>query len=207
VLKGWHKGATPLATAQLGNVTWEPVVNVGESPLLKSIAGKYDRVLGNDGTGATFWNPTLPTISSLSYLAPGYGYWVKMKPSSQPLAWMTVPGTLSSGAESLALNVGWTLTGYWGNERTYADNGVVYDARGELLPLTAWEFAPLPSIGDIWASIAGNYVRVTSFDGQGAHLWNPSLPSTRTLRYLGPGYGYWIKMNAPGVLSYPSGTR
>jgi len=207
VLKGWHRGATAPVTPQLDNVAWEPVSTVGDSLPLRSISGKYDRVLGNDGTGATFWNPTLPSISSLSYLAPGYGYWVKMKASSQSLAWMTIPGQLATGAESLALNAGWTLAGYWGNERTYTDNSVSYDATGELLPLTAWEFMTMTSIGDIWASIAGNYVRVTSFDGQGAHLWNPSLPVTRTLRYLGPGYGYWIKMNAPGMLTYPAETR
>ncbi len=207
VLQGWHKGAVPPAAAQLDNVTWASVANVGETLPLRSISGKYDRVLGNDGTSATFWNPSMPATSSLSYLAPGYGYWVKMKSSSQPLAWMTVPGAPAGGSESLALNTGWTLTGYWGNERTYADNSVTYDPTGELLPLTASEFAPVNSIGEIWSSLAGNYVRVTSFDGAGAHLWSPSLPQTRTLRYLGPGYGYWIKMSAPGTMTYPPGTR
>ncbi len=66
---------------------------------------------------------------------------------------------------------------------------------------------PLTYIDDIRSSIAGSYVRATFFDGQGAHPWNPSLPQTRTLRYLGPGYGYWIKMSAPGALTYPAGTR
>ena len=33
-------------------MTWEPVSAVGDSPPLKSIAGKYDRLLANDGTGA-----------------------------------------------------------------------------------------------------------------------------------------------------------
>jgi hypothetical protein len=207
VLKGWHKGTMPPATAQLDNVAWEPVANVGEAFPLKSIDGKYSRVIGSDAAGAKFWNPTLPSISTLSYLAPGYGYWVKMKPSTdnQALAWMTVPGKLAAGSESLPLGAGWALTGYWGNERTYSDNA--YDASGELLPVSASEVVPLASIGDTWASIAGSYVRVTSFDGQGAHVWNPSLPGFSTLKYIGPGYGYWIKAIVPVSLTYPPGTK
>ena len=65
----------------------------------------------------------------------------------------------------------------------------------------------LSSIGGVWSSINGTYVRVTSFDAQGAHIWNPLLPAFATLRYMGPGYGYWIKMNAPGTMAYPPGTR
>jgi len=181
---------------------------MGDAVPFKSIEGRYNRVIGNDGSGATVWNPALPQFSTMKYLGPAYGYWIKMKPSAdnQSLAWMTVPGPLSAGTESLSLNAGWTLAGYWGNRRTYFDNSVSYDATGDLFPLSGDEFAPLASIGDIWGSIAGKYVRVTSFDGVGAHLWNPSLPQTRTLRYLGPGYGYWIKMNAPGTLTYPAGT-
>jgi hypothetical protein len=208
VLHGYQALGKPTpAASQLPGVSWDNVPTLGDAFPLQSIAGKYDRLLGNDGTGTTFWNPTLPSISTLSYLAPGYGYWVKMKHSSQPLAWMTVPGSLATGAESLALNVGWTLTGYWGNGRMYTDNSVAYNASGDLLPLTAWEYEPLNSIGDIWSSIAGNYVRVTSFDGQGAHIWNPSLPGFSTLRYMGPGYGYWIKMSVQVPLAYPPGTK
>jgi|GEM_PF-1746394 len=199
VLKGWNKGGVP-STPQLGGVAWEAVASVGDAFPLKSVDGRYYRVIGSDATGAKFWNPALPSISTLAYLAPGYGYWVKMKPSPQPLAWMTVPGEPVSGSESLALAAGWSLTGYWGNGRTYSDNA--YDASGELLPVSASEMVALPSIGDLWSSLSGNYVRVSSFDGQGAHVWNPYLPGFSTLRYMGPGYGYWIKTTAPGTLSY-----
>ncbi len=209
VLKGYYGGISPPGNPQLAGVAWEPVASMGDAVPFKSIEGRYDRVLANDGSGATVWNPGLPQYSTLRYLGPGYGYWIKMKPSAdgQPLAWMTVPGAPAAGSESLALNTGWTLTGYWGNARTYFDNSASYNATGELLPVSAEEFAPVNPIGEIWSSIAGSYVRVTSFDGVGAHLWNPSLPQTRTLKYLGPGYGYWIKMNAPATLSYPAGTR
>ncbi len=209
VLKGYYAGISPPANPQLAGVAWEPVASMGDAAPFKSIEGRYDRVLANDGSGAKVWNPALPQYSTLAYLGPAYGYWIKMKASAdgQPLAWMTVPGAPAAGSESLALNTGWTLTGYWGNERTYFDNSVSYNATGELLPVSAEEFAPVNPIGEIWSSLAGSYGRVTSFDGQGAHLWNPSLPQTRTLRYLGPGYGYWIKMNAPGTMTYPAGTR
>ncbi len=209
VLKGYHSSASPPVTSQLAGVAWERVASLGDAVPFKSIEGRYDRVLGSDGTGTKVWNPALPQVSTLTYLGPGYGYWIKMKPAqdNQALSWMTVTGTLAGGTESLALNGGWTLAGYWGNRRTYSDNSVSYDATHDLFPLSGEEFVPLDSIGEIWGAIAGNYVRVTSFDGQGAHLWNPSLPQTRTLRYLGPGYGYWIKMNAPRTLTYPAGTR
>jgi hypothetical protein len=200
VLQGYQAQNRPSPAAdQLPGVTWTGVPTLGDAFPLMSIAGKYDRLLGNDGTGATFWNPALPTISSMAYLAPGYGYWVKMKPSSSPLSWLTVPGSRTLGTEQLPLNRGWTLAGYWGGPVHHVSS---FSPWGALFPVDTYDNVVHATIGDLWYSLGADYVRVTSFDGTGAHLWNPSLPSLSTLRYIGPGYGYWVKMSAWRSLTY-----
>jgi hypothetical protein len=207
VLTGYHKGAVP-STPQLPGVSWVPVASIGEAVPLKSIAGRYDRVISDDGTGSKYWNPANPLFATLNHISPGYGCWVKMKPPAdgQPLSWMTVPGIPASGDESLPQgSAGWRLLGYWGNGVTYHKSG--YDASGELLPLTSTDNVSLPSMELLWESVAGQYERTLTFDGTGAHTLNPALPAFTTVRYLGPGYGYWIKMKGPGTISYPAGTR
>ncbi len=200
VLKGWHRGATLPASAQLPGLAWDNGASLGDTFPLRSIAGRYDRVLGNDGASTTVWNPAFPGSSTLSYLAPGYGYWVKMKPSAGALAWMTFPGPRATGGEGLSLGTGWTLCGAWGNTVYHI---ATWDASGGLLPVDATDNETLASIGDLWGNLSGSYARVTSFDGEGVHLWNPSLPQIASLKYMGPGYGYWIKTTRPTTLSSP----
>jgi RHS repeat-associated protein len=200
VLHGYQALNRPVPTAaQLPGVVWDNVPTLGDAFPLQSIAGKYDRLLGNDGTGTTFWNPALPGVSSMAYLAPGYGYWVKMKTSSEPLSWLTVPGGRTVGTEPLLLNPGWTLAGYWGWPVYHVGSYSPWDG---LYPVDVYDNAALPSIGDLWSSLGSDYVRITSFDGSGAHLWNPSQPTFSTMKYLAPGYGYWVKMSASRSLSY-----
>ncbi len=202
VLKGWHRGAAPPSKPQLTDVTWEAVATIGDSFPLTSIAGRYDRILANDGAGATFWNPSLPGISTLSYLAPGYGYWVKTKSSSHPLSWMTVPGRRTTGAETLALSPGWVLTGFWGNEVYHVSSDA--EPLQHLFPVDVSDNVLVASMGEVWSSVGTSYVRISAFDDSGAKLWNPSLPQISTLRYIGPGYGYWVKLAAADDLALPS---
>ncbi len=76
------------------------------------------------------------------------------------------------------------------------------------IPLrTGWNlisFNVLPSNNDVvtvLAAIAGLYTVVLSYDDGGLSYY-PQLPSTmNSLRTLDPFHGYWIRMNAPAMLS------
>ncbi len=202
VLKGVLASGGTASSRQLAGATYDNVASMDLSVPLKSIEGKFDRILGNDGSGVKTWDPTRPTFSTLKALQPGYGYWIKAKASARPLVWMTFPGLMARGDETLDVNTGWTLLGYWANERVYQDNTVT----GSLLPVSATDNVVVANVGEVWASITGNYDRVIAFDG-GAKSWNPALPTFSTMKYLGPGYGYWIKMRSNQALGYPAGTR
>jgi len=198
VLKGYEVAGTQFGAPQLPGTVWEYVASLGDAFPMRSIAGKYERIIGNDGGGARIWNPALAQFSTLRAFVPGYGYWIRMKSAAQDLAWMTVPGTPAGGLESLQLNPGWTLLGYSGSDRLYNADG--YDPSGLLVPLTVKDNVVLPSLGDYWSSIAGLYGRVMAFDASGALQWNPAMPTFSTLKYVAPGYGYWMQMRSAGTL-------
>ncbi len=205
VMKGYLVSGmpTPAAPQLSGLPAWTGVDNLAMTEPLQSIAGKYDRVIGNDGSGAKLWNPSAPRFSSLTYLAPGYGYWVKMKASAtQRVAWLTVPGTPATGTESLAVAAGWTLLAYPGS-RVYVESG--YDVTGDLLPVGTPSPTALAGMGNFLSGFSGTYDRATSFDANGAKLWNPALPSVSTMKYMAPGYGFWFHATAGGTLFYPEG--
>ena len=209
VLTGYSKGSPP-TKPQLAGVAWE---NVGSGAAamanafpFRSLGSKLDRVVGNDGSGNKVYLAGVG--GTMAWFGPGYGYWVKMKTSAdnQALSWMTVPGSMSAGTETLTLgadNTVWILGGYWGNGVTYNLSG--YDASSELLPVSASDNVTVSPMGQVWASITGSYDRVVTSDVTGNHLYLPGLPSQ--IKYLGPGYGYWIKMKNQADLTYPAGTR
>jgi hypothetical protein len=206
VLRGYRLASGTLPANQLAGATYEAVAGttLTQAFPIRSIEGRYDRVIGNDGGGTRLLRPT-DNVSGLRVLSPGYGYWVKTKASAQPLVWMTFPGPLAAGSEQLQLGSGiWTLVGYWGNERVYHDAATA--PFNQLLPVSASDNALLPSLGDVWQSIDGKFDRAIMADGSGTKLFNP-LTGTGTFRYLAPGYGYWIKTNSAATLGYPAGTR
>jgi hypothetical protein len=205
VLRGVLASGGTTSVRQLAGAAYDNVASMDLSIPFKSIEGKYDRVLGNDWSGVKTWDPTRPAFATLKSLQPGYGYWIKAKPSSQPLTWMTFTGPMARGDETLDLKTGWTLLGYWGNERRYHDSSVTAPAT-LLSPVSAVDNVLVGSIGDVWASVAGVYDRVIAFDA-GAKVWNPAQPSFATLRSMGPGNGYWIKLREDRTFGYPAGTR
>jgi len=200
VLKGYYKGTLP-STPQLSGSSWDNVALLGDALPLRSIEGRYSRIIGNDGSGAKLWNPLMPAVSTLSSLAPGYGYWVKMQPGTVPLVWMTFIGSPPAGNETLSLSVGWTLAGYWGRSAVFFESG--YDASGGLFPVDVSDNVALGTMVDLWDAMQTAAVRFQSFDGTGAKILNPSLPQFSTLKYMGPGYGYWIKTVGSTGLKYP----
>jgi len=189
----YYDSASPPAIPMLTGVNYVKVNSLSE--VLTSIAGKYIVVRGFDVNGAKTFDPLLPQFSTLHYLAPGYGYWIKMNE----------PGTLELEGEpvdtnaTITLNVGWNLVGYWANQ-------VYYDSSSQpsvSFPEGVSIFTRVSSISEVLSSINGYYTVVRGFDVTGAKTFDPLLPQFSTLHYFGPGYGYWIKMNQSASFRWP----
>jgi hypothetical protein len=203
-----HGYRTDLAGGLSGGLTAVPghideyVANVGESFPLKSIEGKYDRILGNSGSGMKSFQPSLPQFATLDNVAPGYGYFIKVKPSARELVWVTVPGPAATSAATFAnVPAGYALLSFFDEGSRYRMTG--YDDSAELTSLRtlATETASTDagaSIGAVWGAIAGKFDRLVMYDAAGAKLFVPALPAQfNTMKYIAPGYGYWIKVTDP----------
>jgi len=64
-------------------------------------------------------------------------------------------------------------------------------------------YTSVVSVSDILTSIDGQYDVARSFDINGGHTYDPVVPDfINTLDYMGPGYGYQIKMSSDGMLDW-----
>jgi hypothetical protein len=206
----WSAGATQPATALSGAaVNWAPssgplLADLAKSFPLASIAGKFDRILGNSGTGGTRML-VAGGASNLASLQPGLGYLVKASPSGQELAWMTVPGNPVSPSATITVPQGYALLGFWDEGNRYRVDGFNDNATlASLRTLVENAGAGTPSIsagagiGPVWSSIAGRFDRTIVYDAGGAKIFIQALPTQfNTMRYIAPGYGYWIKVTDP----------
>ncbi|MBN2373301.1 hypothetical protein JXL19_05915, partial [bacterium] len=143
-------------------------------------------------------------VNTLHYFSLGYGYWIKMNKDG----YLIMQGQPATVDISLNLKTGWSLMGYIPPDTCYAKDpnaqanicpyseGIYQQEEGiAFFPVDPFPQTPL-------VSISGKYQRVTSFDTcDGAKLWDKDLPDfVNTLDYMGPKYGYWIKMNEDGYL-------
>ncbi|MCM8769925.1 MAG: chitobiase/beta-hexosaminidase C-terminal domain-containing protein, partial [Candidatus Omnitrophica bacterium] len=142
----YYDSASPPAVAMLPDITYVKVNSISE--VLTSIAGKYVMVRGFDAGGATTYDPSVnPVFNTLHYLAPGYGYWIKM---SEP-ATLELEGLPVTCSATLTLNAGWNLVGYW-------HTSVFYDTANQpavSFPEGVTDFVKLPSIANALSSITG----------------------------------------------------
>ncbi|MBI5017194.1 MAG: hypothetical protein HZB55_17145 [Deltaproteobacteria bacterium] len=187
----WHVGDPPTVAVPTGTV-YQPVAAIGD--VFAGIAGKYSVVRSFDADGAHSFDPTLPEyLSDLTYVAGGYGYWIKMKEAAD----LVLEGLPLDPAATRPLTANWNLVGYWGGDCRYVGDPPT-DRFG---PGTV--FTPVARISDILQSVVDKLIVVRSFDAGGAHSYNPTLPDYLSdLTYMGPGYGYWVKVNAAGSLQY-----
>ncbi|MDA8177918.1 MAG: hypothetical protein ACYC47_00420 [Desulfobacteria bacterium] len=204
IATGYHTGALP-SNSQLPGIVWNAVANLGDAFPLQSIQGKVDRVISNDGSGNKVFLPGVG--GTMTYFAPGYGYYIRMKPSAAELSWITVPGDPVSASASLTAGQGYSLLGVWDESHVYSQNG--YDPTGELRSLRAFVDTgvgfdtTLSSIAQVWPS-GTDYDRVIMYDATGARFFLQTLPPQfNTLRYVAPGYGFWINVTNPsGMMVY-----
>lgn len=172
-------------------------------------AGDWQRITSFDATGAHLLDKNVPSYANtLSYLAAGYGYWVKMnRPGYLVLSGQTIPtattgaGGAPASSTSFHMQAGWNLIGPLSPDTCY------YQGAQPPCPMQETPTVNLvptsgPALATALASISGKYLRVTGFDCGGAKLYDTSVPSYAcTLKYLAPGYGYWVKMTQEGVLT------
>jgi len=164
------------------------------------IAGDWQRITSFDALGAHILDKSLPPfINTLKYLSAGYGYWIKM---NKP-AVLDLPGQFVPVGTALTLQNGWNLIGYIPHDTCYGSHlqsSVCPYSSGQYTPddkISYCQISPLTPL--VLASINGQYRRITSFDAcNGGMIFDTQLPPfINTLYYLGPHYGYWIKIENP----------
>lgn len=224
--KGWnlisfsvnnlYYAGNPPQEAMLQNLN--PISVRSLSEVFSSIQGRYSIVRGFDSTGAHTYDPNIPdSFNDLTYLAPGYGYWIKMNTP----AVLILMGDRTAASNSLSIRSGWNLAGYWSNVVCYVGDeptvpfpsdailgGYTVSGLGlgnlGISPEVSFTACQVSSIQDILTSVASKLIQVRSFDANGAHTYDPAISDIfNDLTYMGPGYGYWIKLNDVGELSYP----
>ena len=190
VNKCYYVDAQPAADIDLiDGIEYEEVSGI--SDILSSIEGQYSYVKGFDLTGAKSYN--LSPWSDMKYMAAGYGYWIKVNNDAtvdeNGLIYLELEGSLVAGNKAISLHPGWNLAGYLGNKVQYknAEPTVHFPEGCEMTLLTSG------NIGDVFSSIDGQYSYVKGFDATGAKSYN--LSPWSDMQYVGPGYGYWIKVN------------
>jgi hypothetical protein len=164
------------------------------SEILSSIDGEYTIVRGFDETGAKSFNPLNPLFSDMKYMAAGYGYWIKIKDDANfdqnGLIYLTIGGSRCSSSTSIPMRTGWNLLGYFGNKVKHVGPQPTVDFPPDRI------MDPVSSIAtDVFCSIADQYLIVRGFDETGAKSFNPLNPLFSDMKYVGPGYGYWVKVN------------
>ena len=161
-------------------------------------AGDWQKITSTDAAGAHLLDKNLSSsANTLTYLAPGYGYWIKMnRPGYLVLTGQTLPASATRH-----LQQGWNLMGPLSSDTCY------YQTAQPPCPMKetpAVNFVPTsgPAIPAALSSISGKYQRVIGSDCEGAKLYDTLISSSAcTLRYFAPGFGYWIKMTQAGDLT------
>ncbi len=186
----YYVGSQPSAP-MLPGTSYQPVTSLAQ--VFASLAGKLEYVRAFDDQGAKSYDPALPEFSDLSYIAGGYGYWLKLSAAGQ----LVVSGVRAQPEESLALHTGWNLVGYWHPALQYTGTLPLVD-----LPAEVTQATQVSTIHQIVQALGSDYRQIRSFDANGAHTYDPALGSFNDLDYLAPGYGLWIDMGAAASLHY-----
>jgi PKD repeat protein/murein DD-endopeptidase MepM/ murein hydrolase activator NlpD len=165
------------------NIEYEPVDSIND--ILKSIEGYYTYVRGFDSTGAKTYNQT--PYSDMSYMAAGYGYWIRIKDHQDGIIYLEVEGRKVPEDTRISLLPGWNLVGYFGNR-------VYYKGIKPQVPICCNPiYTPVENISNIFSSLKNQSIYVRGFDKYGAMTYNGTPFSD--MKYVGPGFGYWIKLN------------
>jgi len=181
VNKCFYIGEQPVVP-MIAGIEYQQVESINY--ILSSLNNQYSYVEGFDVTGAKSYNKTI--FSDMKYMAAGYGYWIKLDVEG-PL-YLEIEGPPISEIASIELHPGWNLVGYLGNTAKYVTR------KPTVLFPESTEFQLVNHINDIFNSITGKYSYIESFDSTGGKSYN--LTPFSDLYYVGPGYGFWIKIDS-----------
>ncbi|KPA12301.1 protein containing Peptidase S8 and S53, subtilisin, kexin, sedolisin, partial [Candidatus Magnetomorum sp. HK-1] len=165
------------------NIEYEQVNSIND--ILKSIEGYYTYVRGFDSTGAKTYNQT--PYSDMSYMAAGYGYWIRIKEHNDGVIYLEVEGRKVPEDTRISVQPGWNLVGYFGNRVYY--KGIKPQVPFCCNPV----YTPVEHISNIFSSLKNKSIYVRGFDKFGAMTYNGTPFSD--MKYVGPGFAYWIKLN------------
>ncbi|KPA19457.1 lipoprotein [Candidatus Magnetomorum sp. HK-1] len=170
--------------------------------ILHSIDGQYSYVKGFDGKAKTY---NLSKWSNMKYMAAGYAYWIRINEDANfdnnDLIYLKLEGSTIAGNVSIPLQKGWNFVGYLGSTVQYLD----------VMPKNIHFIEPysekkIDSIADLFQSIDGQYSYIRGYDKEtGFTPYVPNLTVGKNqLYYVGPGYGYCLKMetDSPDSLTW-----
>ncbi|CAN2050451.1 hypothetical protein GMMP1_950001 [Candidatus Magnetomoraceae bacterium gMMP-1] len=189
VNKCYYVGNKPTVD-MIEGIEYEQVNSIQD--ILSTIDGKYSYVRGFDITGAKSYN--LSPWSDMRYMAVGYGYWIKVNKDADVdengLIYLELEGTYVPSDKPILLKQGWNLVGHLGKKIRYrGPEPAVHYPKGSVKHQLISN-----NIAEAFSSIDGRYSYIRGFDETGAKSYN--LSPWSDMRYVGPGYGYWIKINS-----------
>lgn len=166
-----------------------------------SKAGNWQRIISFDDNYTIVLENNVPDFfNTLKYLSVGYGYWIKMNaPATLILEGQPLPSDTP-----LVLRNGWNLVGCIPIDTCYADidqGAVCPYYTGHYTTEDAIQYCSVGSVSSVFDSINGQYRRIISFDSCiFTTVFEANVPPYfNTLNYIGPKYGYWIKIEDPNV--------
>jgi len=177
------------------NISWidelvyEQLTDIGD--VFESIANSFSIVHGFDTEPRTY-NPLNPIASNMKYIAPGYGYWIKVKDTApfdnSGYIYLEFGGKTLENNHAIPLNSGWNLVGYTGNNVRYTGS----------IPETSFPDDPEKTsvtnlLTDAFCTVQDDLLIVQGFDTE-PRAMNPENTIASNMKYVGPGYGYWIKI-------------
>jgi len=176
------------------NIDWIPgiiyhqVTNLGN--VLETIANQYSNVYGFYSETKSY-NPLNIYATDMTYLAPGYGYWIRVNETasfdSNGYIYLDIGGEAIDSSHHIPLNPGWNLVGYTGENVRYTGSvpDVLFSDNPETIAFT--------DMTDIFCSISNDLLIVQGFDTEPRSL-NAQNVYASNMKYVGPGFGYWIKV-------------
>ena len=150
-------------------------IEVVLSSLLIGFEQCLEVVLGFEQGGLTFV-PGMDLFNTLSAVDHLSGYWIKMRYECSEI--LTIQGVPVEQDTPKPVRRGWNLESYLPND--------------------------VLAVGDALYSLAGNLQIAYTYDGTPLVYVPGANPILNTLTEMEPCFGYWLKLNNDGVLTYPA---
>jgi len=173
----------------MNDLVYEQITSIGKA--LDSISGAYSILHGFDTQPRTY-NPLNPIASNMTYLSPGNGYWIKVNDDAgfdtNGYIYLDIGGELIDSNHYIPLNPGWNLVGYTGENVRYtgSEPDILFPDNPELTSVSSL-------LSDAFCSVSDDLLIVQGFDTEPRSI-NPENAIASNMKYVGPGFGYWIKI-------------